>query len=81
MTGAEPSRRERRILMRCSRCGRRNRGHGDWNVAIKAGVIHATICNLCQTLEENTEAEINEATILYGRDSFGRITGRSKGSA
>jgi len=61
--------------LRCHRCDRRWRGSGDWNATLRAGVVVGATCPTCQTVEENTEATINEATLMYGRDEVGRIVG------
>lgn len=60
--------------IRCDRCRRRLRNLSvdtTWNVVLDQGHIEGYICPNCQTLEENTEAEINEATLDY----VGRIPG------
>jgi hypothetical protein len=49
-----------------------------WNVRTKGGVPVELICPGCQTIDENTEAEINDATLIYGRDEQGRATGRPR---
>lgn len=59
-------------VQRCHRCGRRYRGSGNWNVEMKDGRPQFLLCPSCQTPEENAEAEINEATLRYGVDVFGR---------
>jgi hypothetical protein len=64
---------------RCSRCDRRYRGQAEWNATLERGVIVGLLCLRCQTPEENAEAQINAATLVYGRDRFGRVTGRPKG--
>jgi hypothetical protein len=46
-----------------------------WNVNLRAGVIVGYVCPSCQTAEEWAEAEINEATLEYNRDAFGRARG------
>lgn len=65
-------------VCRCERCGRRMRSSAGWNMTLEAGVIVGYLCPGCQTPEENAEAEINEATLDYAVDPFGRIVGRSK---
>ena len=62
--------------MKCERCSRRYRGAGDWNMNVRSGVVVGLLCPGCQTPEENAEAEINLATIDYGQDENGRLTGR-----
>ncbi len=61
----------------CSRCGRRyrdrGRDSGEWNAIIKSGLVIAVICPDCQTPEENTEAVIRDATLIYSTDSDGRL--------
>lgn len=64
---------------RCKRCGKKYRARGDWNAVLRDGVVLHLLCPRCQTPEENAEAEINLATLDYGRDAFGRVTGRPKG--
>ena len=54
----------RRYPFRCDRCGRRYRGHGDWNVTLAGGVIVGALCPDCQNTEEHLEAAINEATLF-----------------
>lgn len=69
-------------VRRCERCGKRlrNLGAGDgWNVRAERGVILGLICPGCQTAAENAEALINEATLDYGMDPYGRLVGRPKG--
>lgn len=68
------------VIIRCSACNRRLRSPDGWNCTIKSGVIVGYICPTCQTPEQNAEAEINEATLDYGRDGSGRVTGKPKGS-
>ena len=68
-------------IVRCSECNRRMRSVAGWNCTIKSGVIVGNICPACQTPEQNAEAEINEATLDYGRDQFGRVIGKPKGAA
>ena len=60
-------------VARCQRCGRRYRGTGEWNVVVENGVITGVLCPGCQTPEENAEAVINEATLVYGRRSDGLL--------
>ena len=62
-------------VVRCSRCGRPMRSMTGWNVETRAGVPVVAICPDCQTPEENAEAEINEATLIYRRDDKGRVIG------
>ncbi|BBY33371.1 hypothetical protein BST33_09985 [Mycolicibacter minnesotensis] len=69
-------------VARCERCGRRlrNLGAGDgWNVRAERGVILGLICPGCQTAGENAEALINEATLDYANDQYGRVIARPKG--
>lgn len=66
---------------RCSRCGRRLRSMTGWNVNVVAGNVVDFICPACQSPEENAEAEINEATIRYSTDAFGRLVGTPKGAS
>ncbi len=67
-------------LIRCGRCGRRLRNADGWNVTLEAGVVVGHTCPDCQTPVENSEAEINDATVVYGRRADGRIVGRPKGA-
>jgi hypothetical protein len=70
-----------RKIARCSRCGRRWRNRQpDWNITFKDGVAVGFLCPTCQTPQENAEAEVNQATLDYGRDALGRVTGRPKGA-
>jgi len=61
----------------CTQCGTTGTDHGDWNGQFKSGQVVAILCPACQSPEQNAEAEINAATIEYGTDAFGRLTGRS----
>jgi hypothetical protein len=66
----------------CRRCGKRYRDSPDkdgWNVTLSEGQIVAEgfTCPACQTPEENTEAEINLATLDYGNKD-GLITGKPR---
>jgi hypothetical protein len=65
-------------MLTCTRCGTTGTDHGDWNGQFKSGRVVAIICPACQSPEQNAEAEINAATIVYGTDAFGRLAGRSK---
>jgi hypothetical protein len=58
--------------MKCQRCRSPYRGHGDWNVHMRAGEPQYLLCPTCQTPEENAEAAINEATLQYSVDEHGR---------
>lgn len=69
------------FIVRCSECNRRMRSTAGWNCTIKSGVIVGNTCPTCQTPEQNAEAEINEATLDYGQDQFGRVIGKPKGAA
>lgn len=46
---------------------------------MKDGVVVGALCPKCQTPDENAEAAINEATVTYGHDAGGRVTGQPKG--
>lgn len=59
-------------VIRCHRCLSRCRRADDWNVTTKAGYITEATCPRCQTPEENAEAEINIATLIYSTDALGR---------
>ena len=62
-------------VIKCDRCGRRYRGHGEWNIVLSQGIATGFLCPDCQTPEENAEAVINEATVDYSRaylDECGR---------
>ena len=63
------------MIPRCARCGRRYRGHGEWNVSMTQGQATGLLCPACQSPEENAEALINEATVNYGLDAQGRVLG------
>lgn len=52
-------------VVKCDRCKRRYRGHGEWNTVFSKGFLTGHICPDCQTPEEHTEAAINEATVDY----------------
>jgi hypothetical protein len=65
------------IVIRCDRCGRRCRNPAafvtdEWNATLRQGVVVGHLCPDCQTPEENAEAAIHEATLVYGRDAQGR---------
>ncbi|UUE19877.1 hypothetical protein [Microbacterium sp. J1-1] len=67
----------------CSRCRRKTkfkRSTG-WNAAFIQGAVAGFICPTCQTPEENAEAEINEATLTYKIDAFGRTIATTKGAS
>jgi len=66
-------------VQKCERCQRRHRGSGDWNVTIRDGEVVGVLCPTCQTPEENAEAVVNEATLVYSRDAAGRTPGKPKG--
>lgn len=66
---------------RCRRCDRRLRNMNtadDWNAIVEGGYITGILCPTCQTPDENTEAEINEATTVYDLDPLGRLISRVK---
>lgn len=50
----------------------------NWNFVARRGVIVGFLCSSCQTPEENAEAEINDSTLDYAVDSFGRVVGKTK---
>jgi hypothetical protein len=51
-----------------------------WNIVVESGYITGLICPDCQTAEENTEAEINAATLDYcGMLPDGRLIAQPKG--
>ncbi len=54
-------------VIKCSRCRRRCRNMAGWNATFKDGRIVGYLCGDCQTVEENLEAQINEATIDYSK--------------
>lgn len=63
----------------CIRCRRPMRGdETGWNVVVEGGRPVGRLCPNCQTSEENAEAEMNEATLVYERDALGRLTARPK---
>lgn len=43
-------------MIKCSRCGRKYKGLGDWNYVFRGGARVGTLCPDCQTPEENAEA-------------------------
>ena len=45
---------------------------------MRKGVVVNVTCPECQTTTENLEAAVNEATISYGRDPSGRVTGKPR---
>lgn len=54
-------------VIRCTRCSRRLRGDASaWNGEFRAGELVAVICPSCQSVEENHEAAVNDATLTYG---------------
>ncbi|MBB1482508.1 hypothetical protein H5392_01375 [Tessaracoccus sp. MC1865] len=63
--------------MKCIKCGKRYRGHGDWNLVWRRGVLAGGNCPECQTPEEAFEAAFNEAIYDYESSRSlpdGRIT-------
>lgn len=60
-------------VIKCSRCGRRQRRLDGWNFTVENGAIVGHLCPDCQTPEENAEAEINEATLIYGTNQYGKL--------
>lgn len=55
---------------KCGRCGRRLRKDLDgWNGTFRNGRIVELLCPNCQTVDENVEAVINEATLDYSLSS------------
>ncbi|AZI62765.1 hypothetical protein RQN9TF_17980 [Rhodococcus qingshengii] len=65
---------------KCTRCRRRMRAMDGWNVTMRGGIPVELLCPTCQTPEENAEAVINEATLVYGRTPNGRAIARPKTS-
>ncbi len=65
-------------VVRCGRCRRRMRRPDGWNATVRAGLVVAHLCPTCQTPAENTEAEINEALLIYGRAADGRHLARPR---
>ena len=63
---------------KCERCFKRYRGSGEWNVTARAGVVVGLRCPACQTPEENAEALVKEATLVYGRLPDGRVITRPR---
>ncbi|SPM43592.1 hypothetical protein BN000_05543 [Mycobacterium numidiamassiliense] len=55
-------------VIKCARCRKRYRGHGEWNDVSIAGLSVGCLCPGCQTVEEDLEAELAEIT---GRSSSG----------
>jgi len=67
-------------VVTCMRCrtGATARSSMNWNFVARRGVIVGFLCSSCQTPEENAEAEINDSTLDYAVDSFGRVVGKTK---
>lgn len=68
---------------RCVRCRRTVPAvPTGWNGEWKLGILKSVICPDCQSVEENIEAEINEATLSYvskdGKPASVPKTGRSE---
>ncbi len=68
-------------VQKCERCTKRYRGAGDWNAILRDGEVVGVLCPACQTPEENSEAVVNQATVVYTRDAKGRTLGRAKGES
>ena len=69
--------------IRCDRCKRRLRNPAAperVECDVQAGRIVGYLCPDCQTPAENAEAEINEATLVYGQTAGGRYFGVPKGT-
>jgi hypothetical protein len=49
-------------IVRCDRCRKRYRGHGNWNIEFIAGLVVGHLCPDCQTIEEDLEAELKLIT-------------------
>jgi hypothetical protein len=49
-------------VIRCQRCRKRFRGHGNWNAVSIAGLTAGYLCPDCQTTAEDLEAELNLIT-------------------
>lgn len=68
--------------IRCTTCRRRYRATsptaGGWNVTMRKGVVLGYLCPLCQTPEDNAEAEANAAMLDYYLDDDGRYRARPK---
>ena len=67
--------------IRCDRCRRKLRNrHADngWNVTMRGGFAVGFLCPWCQTPAETAEAEIRDATTVYGNTADGHVTGRPK---
>lgn len=74
-------RNQRKYAPKCDRCKGTPTAQDRhlWNVTVKQGIIVGFLCPNCQTVEEDLEAQVNEATIDYqGVDAFGRLVGRPK---
>ena len=69
-------------VIECHRCGKSSTladGAADnWNIEARRGVCVGFLCPECQTDEESIEAEVNAATIEYGTNGGGLLTGRPK---
>lgn len=74
------ARQVNRQHVQCGRCNRRTRitKADGWNVEFVIGKPKAIICPACQSPEENAEAMINESTLSYSVDAFGRVLARPK---
>lgn len=68
------------VCVRC-RVAFQDKPSDDWNVELRGGRPQWYLCPDCQTVGENTEALVNESTLEYRRDAFGRIVARPKGGA
>lgn len=62
----------------CTRCNTTGTHRGDWNGIFRDGLLVEVCCPGCQTLEENAEAVVKEATLEYRRGRFGEWTTRPK---
>ena len=59
------------IVIRCDRCGRRCRNPAAFVTTLRQGVVVGYLCPDCQTPEENAEAAIHEATLVFSRTRKG----------
>lgn len=54
-------------VVKCSRCGRRQRRLEGWNVVFNGGMVEGYLCPGCQTPEEDLEAQVNEVLTDYSK--------------
>jgi hypothetical protein len=52
-------------IIRCKRCGKRQRNNDGWNSEFIAGYLIGYLCPACQTPEEDIEAAVREVVDDY----------------